>query len=57
MRISRLLNIPSKNIIRWCKNGAKRKSGAGRKVLDPVMEQNIKDYICTSFELGSSVPI
>jgi hypothetical protein len=32
--IHRMLGIPQKNIVRWCKNGVIRKKGAGRKVGD-----------------------
>lgn len=39
--IAKTLGIPSKNVIRWCKNGAHRKPGAGRKVLDPEMEEKL----------------
>jgi transposase-like protein len=34
-QIAKKLGIPSKNVIRWCRNGTQRKPGAGRKVLDP----------------------
>lgn len=35
--ISRFLQIPQKNIVRWCKNGVIRKQGAGRKIGDVEM--------------------
>jgi hypothetical protein len=43
--ISKLLKIPQKNIVRWCKNGIYRKEGAGRKIGDEIMEKNVVEWI------------
>lgn len=40
-------------MIRWCKNGAHRKPGAGRKVLDPEMEEKLYNWIKDTYEMGS----
>lgn len=42
---SEILSIPEKNIKRWMKNGPDRKKGAGRKTMDPNMEQQLLDWI------------
>jgi hypothetical protein len=38
-KISSQFGVPIKNIKRWASNGIDRKEGAGRKRLDPEMEQ------------------
>lgn len=41
--------ITRRNIERWCKNGLDRRKGAGRKTTNPIMEQEmlqwVEDYI------------
>jgi hypothetical protein len=49
-QIAKSLGIPSKNVIRWCRNGARRKPGAGRKVLDPGMEKKLAEWIGGKFK-------
>lgn len=39
------LKIPEKNIKRWIKHGPDRKKGAGRKTMDPKMEQGLLNWI------------
>lgn len=39
------MQIPSKNIIRWTKQGIERKEGGGRKVKDPKMEKELFIWI------------
>ena len=53
---SDLLNIPEKNIKRWLKNGPERKKGAGRKTMDPLMEQNLLNWIAEKFRKTSELP-
>jgi hypothetical protein len=43
--ISKLLKIPQKNIVRWCKSGIHRKEGAGRKIGDVEMERKVLNWI------------
>lgn len=50
--ISRLLRIPQKNIVRWCKNGIHRKEGAGRKIGDAEMEHKVGEWIRLRYEQG-----
>lgn len=50
--ISRLLRIPQKNIVRWCKNGIHRKEGAGRKIGDAEMEHKVCEWIDLKFDQG-----
>ena len=40
-QISKNFGIPIKNIKRWCEQGVDRKEGAGRKRLDPLMEDEL----------------
>jgi hypothetical protein len=42
---SEILGIPEKNIKRWIKNGPERKKGAGRKTMDPEMEESLLKWI------------
>lgn len=51
-----LLNIPEKNIKRWLKQGPERKKGAGRKTMDPDMEQGLLDWIAEVFRKSRVFP-
>jgi transposase-like protein len=53
--ISRVLGIPQKNIVRWCKNGVYRKEGAGRKIGDSEMERFVIQWITESYTEGSLI--
>ena len=46
---SQFLKISEKNIKRWLKNGIERKKGAGRKIRDPKMEKDLKDWMKNEF--------
>jgi hypothetical protein len=50
------LKIPEKNIKRWMKNGPERKPGAGRKMMDPKMEENLKIWIKNKLDSCGSFP-
>lgn len=54
-QISKVLGIPSKNIIRWCQQGVERKMGAGRKILDPTMEEKLYKWISQNYLPGSEI--
>jgi hypothetical protein len=53
---SEILNIPEKNIKRWLKNGPERKKGAGRKTMDPVMENRLLNWISDEFKKTNTFP-
>lgn len=44
-KVSRELDIPPKNIRRWMRDGPERKKGAGKKVRDPEMEEELMDWL------------
>lgn len=52
-KINKKFNIPIKNIKRWAENGIYRKAGAGRKKLDPEMEEIVYQRIISSMPEGS----
>lgn len=41
--VAKCFNVSPKNINRWLQKGTKRKEGGGRKILDPQMEQELKE--------------
>lgn len=53
---SDMLEIPEKNIKRWIKNGPERKKGAGRKTMDPIMEQNLLNWVAKKFRKTGIFP-
>ena len=53
---SEALKIPEKNIKRWIRNGPERKPGAGRKMMDPKMEENLKNWIKDKFLKSGGFP-
>ena len=57
IQISKALNIPSKNVIRWCQNGVEKKMGGGRKILDPEMERKVFKWISLHYLPGSEIPL
>lgn len=44
---SKMFNTTEKNIKRWMKQGPERKKGAGRKTIDPLMEQRLIKWVNT----------
>ena len=53
--ISRRMNVPIKNITRWCEEGIERKEGAGRKRLDPEMEEKLFEDLRELYPTGSEI--
>jgi hypothetical protein len=43
--VGKELNIPTKNIKRWKEYGIKRRAGAGRKRIDPEMEEKLYSWL------------
>lgn len=44
-RLSKELEIPAKNIRRWRDEGLERKKGPGKKIKDPEMERELKNWL------------
>lgn len=47
--ISRMLDIPCKNIKRWATEGVCRKRGGGRRRSSPLMESEVRNWIRKEF--------
>lgn len=54
-KVSNDLGIPAKNIKRWKANGIKRKTGAGRKRIDPEMEESLYAWLQENHTEGERV--
>jgi len=53
---SKSFAISKKRIMRWLRNGPERKKGAGRKTLDPAMENNLVEWIKDSIKNKGHFP-
>ena len=56
VEVSRMMNIHRKNLIRWKNFGYERKSNAGRKSVDPKMEQELLKWLSSTYEENQCVP-
>lgn len=52
---SREFDIPVKNIKRWRETGIRRKRGAGRKRIDPEMEEQLFAWLRATYAEGALV--
>ena len=55
-KVAEIMNIPEKNIKRWLVLGVERKKGAGRKMTDPSMEDNLLEWIRNFHKTFSKLP-
>lgn len=55
VEVSNSLGVPVKNIRRWNTHGVWRKAGAGRKRIDPEMEERLYGWISQNYEEGDTV--
>ncbi len=55
--ISRMLDIPCKNIKRWSTEGVSRKRGGGRRRSSPLMEAEVRNWIRREFAPGEVVEV
>lgn len=51
-----ILKIPPKNIKRWIRHGIERKKGAGRKTMDPEMEDGLLQWIADEYFKTNQFP-
>jgi hypothetical protein len=49
------MDIPTKNLKRWMTYGVFRKSGAGRKRIDPEMEEKLFNWIRETYTEGDYI--